>query len=92
MIKKIFRLNAFIALGYTIFFVLLSILLSNIGRGILLGLIYPIVAGIHFVIMGILMTINHFQLSIDKRNGYMASFFFIWVLLILVKISEFYLI
>jgi hypothetical protein len=88
--RKIFKKNALIAVAYTVFFVVISFLFDRLGRGLLLGFIYGFVALIHFMAMGILMAINHFKSLIDKRNGYMASFGFIWLLFLSVQITEFY--
>jgi hypothetical protein len=91
MMKKIFKLNALIALGYTVFFVSISFLFNRFDRSIFPGIVYSFVACIHFMIMGVLMTIWHFKQVFDKRNGYMASFGFIWMLIIIVNIFGFYL-
>jgi len=91
MTKRIFKLNALIALGYTIFFVLISLLFSRLNSIIFLGFVYTFVACIHFMIMGILMAIYHFKQVFDKRNGYMASFGFIWLLILIVNVARIYL-
>ena len=91
MTKSIFKLNALIALGYTVFFVAISFLFNRLDRFIFLGFVYGFVACIHFMIMGVLMAINHFKQIFDKRNGYMASFGFIWLLLLIVNVAQFYL-
>lgn len=91
MTKSIFKFNALIALGYTIIFVLISLLFSPLHRAIFLGFVYGFVGCIHFMIVGILMAINHFKQVFDKRNGYMASFGFIWLLILIVNVAIFYL-
>jgi len=91
MTKNIFKLNALIALAYTIFFVAISFLFDRLGRSIFLGVGYSFVACIHFMIMGVLMAIYHFKRISDKRNGYMASFGFIWLLVLIVNVAGFYL-
>jgi hypothetical protein len=90
MMKKIFKKNALICIAYTAFFIAISFLFDRPGRDLLLGFVYGFVALIHFMTMGVLMAINHFKSVTDKRNGYMASFAFIWVLLLLVHLTEFY--
>jgi hypothetical protein len=90
-VKNIFKKNAIIAICYTAFFVAISFLFGKSGQGFILGFIYSFVAVIHFMATGILMAVYHFQLSIEKRNGYMASFGFIWVLIFIVQVLNFYL-
>jgi len=89
--NSIFKLNAIIAIIYTAFFVGISFLFNKDTQSIILEIIYSIVAGFHFIAMGILMAIYHFQSSINKRNGYMASFVFIWLLLLMVHYWGFYI-
>ncbi|MDB5131817.1 MAG: hypothetical protein JWR02_1566 [Mucilaginibacter sp.] len=91
MNNKIFKLNALIAVSYTVFFVAISFMFDRTGRAVILGIVYAFVACIHFMAMGVLMAINHFRSLIGERNGYMASFAFIWVLLLLVQVSQFYI-
>jgi hypothetical protein len=90
IVKSIFKKNAIIALSYTVFFVAISLLFGKLGRSLILGFVYSFVAIIHFMATGILMAVYHFQLSIEKRNGYMASFGFIWLLVLIVQVVNFY--
>jgi hypothetical protein len=88
--KKIFKKNALICIAYTAFFVVISFLFDRLGRGMVLGFIYGFVVLVHFMAMGTLMAVNHFKSLNDKRNGYMASFGFIWLLFLVVEMTEFY--
>ena len=88
--KRIFKLNSLIAISYTVLLVAVSFLFSTEGRGIILGFVYTFIGCIHFMAVGIMMAINHFKSDNEKRNGYMASFGFIWVLLLAVQIVAFY--
>jgi hypothetical protein len=90
-VKNIFKKNAIIAFCYTTFFVAISFLFGKSGQDFILGFIYLFVAVIHFMATGILMAVYHFQSSTEKRNGYMASFGFIWVLVLIVQVLNFYL-
>ena len=90
MTKKIFKLNALIAISYTVLLVAISFLFGTEGRGIILGVVCTFIGCIHFMAMGIMMAINHFKSDNDKRNGYMASFGFIWLLLLTVQVVAFY--
>lgn len=91
MMKSIFKRNALIAVCYSIVLLGISFLFEKSDRPIIAIFLYCIVGGAHFMIMGILMAVNHFQQKTDKRNGYMASFAFIWVLILLGCIAEFYI-
>jgi|GEM_PF-1160765 len=90
MTKRIFKLNALIAISYTIFLVAISSLFSSEGKALILGLLYMFIACIHFMGVGVMMAVNHFRSNTDERNGYMASFGFIWLLLLVVQVIEFY--
>jgi len=89
--KNIFKKNAITALCYTAFFMAISLFFGKSGRGLILGFIYSFVAIIHFMLTGIFMAVYHFQSSIEKRNGYMASFGFIWALVLIVQVVKKYL-
>jgi hypothetical protein len=91
MMKKIFRQNALIAIGYTVVLFGISFLFSRYSQSTLAITLYVVFGGIHFMIMGVLMAINHFQSKLAERNGYMASFAFIWVLIIVASSAELFI-
>ena len=88
--KRIFKLNAMIAICYTAFLVATSFLFSSTGKAFILGFVYMFIGCIHFMAVGIMMAINHFKSNIDARNGYMASFGFIWLFLLVVQVVGFH--
>ncbi len=88
--KEIFKPQAVLTICYTIFLVVLSHLFkSSVGE--LFQIVYWFVVVFHFMIMGVLMAVYHFKEESIKRNGYMASFGFIWILFLLVQVVTFYL-
>jgi len=91
-LKGIFKQNALIATGYTVFFIIIFILCRKTWQGsVALLILFYSIGIIHFMIMGIFMAINHFKSIMEKRNGYMAAFFFIWLMLLLGNIAFLYI-
>jgi hypothetical protein len=88
--KGIFGKNALIAIGYSLFFVVVSFFFDRLTKSIIIGFVFNFVGCIHFMIAGIFMAIYHFKENYQRRNGYMASFAFIWSLLLLVNVIAFY--
>jgi len=82
--KDVFKPNALIAISYTVFLVCISFLVDKSVAVIILTFIYSLIAGFHFMAMGVLMGIYHFKDEPGKRNGYMASFALIFALMVLV--------
>ena len=91
MMKNIFKQNALIAIGYVVVLFGISFLFSKSSQSSIAITFYIVFGGIHFMIMGIFMAINHFQSKIAERNGYMASFAFIWALVVLACSTELFI-
>ena len=85
--KKIVKVNLFIALGYTILLNSLSFLFSKgENRPLFVMFTFFPVALIHFMIAGICMAVHHFQSKAESRNAYIVVFGLIWVLVVLVMV------
>jgi multidrug transporter EmrE-like cation transporter len=89
--NAIFKKNLLMSLAYTFIVVSVSFLFSRVTQSIILGIIFALFAGIHFMVVDILMAINHFQSNITQRNGYAASFTLVFLLLFLVQTLNVYL-
>jgi len=88
--NAIFKKNALIAGLYTVVIVGVSFFFSRSGQSIILNFCYSFIALAHFMAMAILMAINHFKQDAYQRNGYMASFAFIWALMVVVQYLHIY--
>jgi hypothetical protein len=87
----IFKKNAIITISYTIVIVGLSFIFGEESQGKFLGHYYFSLIGIQFFITGILMIKNHLESNKYKRNGYMASFVFTWLIGLVVMLSIFFI-
>lgn len=87
--KEIIKKNVLACLIYMVITFLLSFLLVKEHRTIVFPILFSVIAGIHFMVVGVLMAINHINLDKEKRNGYMIAFAIIWSLILLSQFVNF---
>jgi len=89
MTKRIFNVNAIILFSYTLVLGGLAQLFEKNSRAGFMIFVFGFVSVIHFMIVGILMAIYHFQGKDDYRNAYFKVFSLIWVVILLVMALSF---
>jgi len=81
--NNIIKKNVLTCVSYMAIIFLLSLLFSKQDRSLIFPFLFSIIAGFHFMVVGVLMAINHFNLKSEKRNAYMISFGVIWLLIVI---------